>query len=151
MSFFALALMFLWGCNDQHTSTLQREHTGPPRSGAQLYESICLTCHQADGNGITGIYPPLAQSEWVTGDASVPYRIIEHGLMGKITVRGLQYSNVMAKQGYQLSDIEMMNILNHIRTHFGNAATIVSLEQVISFREQYKTRKKMWTASELRQ
>ena len=98
MSFFALALVFLLGCNDQHTSTLQREHTGPPRSGAQLYKSICLTCHQQDGNGITGIYPPLAQSEWVIGDASVPYRIIEHGLLGTITVKGLQCSNVMASK-----------------------------------------------------
>ena len=151
MRLFALALMFLLGCKDDQSSTLSREYTGPPRSGAELYKSICLTCHQTDGGGITGIYPPLAQSRWVTGDVSIPYRIIEHGLMGQITVRGLQYSNVMAKQGYQLSDIEMMNILNHIRTHFGNAATTVSLEQVIALREQYKTRKKMWTESELLQ
>ena len=151
MCLFTLVFVFLLGCDDEHSTTLSRKYTGPPRSGAELYKSICLTCHQADGGGITGIYPPLAQSEWITGDVSVPYRIIEHGVMGEITVRGLKYSNVMAKQGYQLSDIEMMNILNHIRTHFGNAAPIVSLEQVTSLREQYKTRKKMWTASELRQ
>lgn len=144
---YGLVISAVLSCTDQ-----QRPNTANPanaRSGEQIFKQQCSTCHQQNGGGLTGVYPPLSRSEWVLGDASLALRIIEHGLMGSITVLGEDYQNVMAPQGHQLSDEELHNILNHIRTSFGNTATLVTLEEVKMLRQKYKDRRKMWTAKEL--
>ena len=46
----------------------------------------CLPCHQPEGKGLPGVYPPLAGSDWVRGDASRLIKILLHGLGGPITV-----------------------------------------------------------------
>src|SRR5690606_35688670 len=36
--------------------------------GEKVYNTVCASCHQANGQGIPGAFPPVAESEWVTGD-----------------------------------------------------------------------------------
>ena len=57
---------------------------------------ICQTCHQENGEGLPNLYPPLAGSDLLTGDPSIPIAIILHGMQGEVEVKGQKYNNVMA-------------------------------------------------------
>lgn len=94
----------------------------PPHDGAQLYSAICQPCHQDGGVGVEGKYPPLAGSEWLTGEASIPVRIVLNGLTGPIQVKGKTIVNEMPAFGNQLSDAEIAAVVTYVRSAFGNQA-----------------------------
>jgi mono/diheme cytochrome c family protein len=60
----------------------------PPSRGQALYEMACLPCHQPNGKGLPGVYPPLSGSEWVRGEPGNLIRILLNGLGGEIQVAG---------------------------------------------------------------
>ena len=60
---------------------------------------MCFTCHQQNGQGLAGQFPPLAGSDWVLGDKERLIKISMYGLMGEIEVNGVKYNNVMAPPG----------------------------------------------------
>lgn len=91
-------------------------------SGELVYSTICMPCHQAGGTGVEGRYPPLAGSEWIAKDASIPVRIVLNGLTGPIQVKGSVFRNQMPAQGPQLSDAEIAAVLSYVRSSFGNKA-----------------------------
>src|ERR1035437_7332370 len=68
--------------------------------GVQLYTNYCLTCHQADGNGVRGRFPPLAGNAKITGPSTDIIRIVLFGLEGPITVNERDYNQPMPPQGY---------------------------------------------------
>jgi mono/diheme cytochrome c family protein len=120
------------------------------QSGAQLYQR-CATCHQANGQGITGAFPPLAGSEWVTGKPDAAIRILLHGVQGEITVKGATYNSMMPAWGtaQPMTDAEAAAVLTYIRTSWGNKATPVTAAQVAAARTATKGRSAPWTAKEL--
>ena len=121
--------------------------------GAKVYAraGLCGTCHQANGAGIPGAFPPLAGSEWVKGDVSALIRMIEQGIEGEITVSGKTYNAVMPAQGGQLSDKEIADVLTYIRSAWGNKAGRVTAKDVAEQKKIDKDRgEKPWTASELK-
>jgi len=63
------------------SSAPSREIRGP-EAGARIYAANCVACHQADGNGLPGIYPPLAGSEWL-GEENRVVRLVLGGLSGR--------------------------------------------------------------------
>ena len=63
--------------------------------GSRIFATTCVVCHQVDGAGKEGIYPPLAGSEWVMGDEAKLVRIILHGLTGPVEVAGETFSGAM--------------------------------------------------------
>ncbi len=111
---------------------------------------VCQTCHQANGAGLPATYPPLAGSEIVTGDPSMPIAIILHGLQGEITVGGQKFNNVMAPWS-QLSDAQIAAILTYERSSWGNTASAVTAEQVAAVRAATSSRAGAWTMAELKQ
>ena len=115
-------------------------------SGSQVYSLYCVHCHQENGEGVTKRYPPLAGSEWLTG--TKPIKIILHGLQGEIEVKGEKYSNVMAPWGYMLSDSEVANVVNHIRSSWGNQISPTTAQEVEMIRKRYEGRSS-WSAIEL--
>jgi len=62
--------------------------------GEQLYEMACLPCHQPEGKGLPGVYPPLAGSDWVRGDKARIIKVILHGLTGPVTVGGQNFGHL---------------------------------------------------------
>jgi glucose/arabinose dehydrogenase len=100
----------------------------------QLYNALCGPCHQQDGKGATGRFPPLAASERVLGDKAALIDIVLNGMSGAIEVNGESYNGLMPAYNF-LSDDELALILTYIRQHFGNNASQVSAEDVISGRE----------------
>jgi mono/diheme cytochrome c family protein len=118
-------------------------------NGAKIYGTICGACHQATGTGVSGVFPPLAGSEWVTGAESRVIKVILHGLTGDIEVNGETYSSTMPPFGTALKDAEVAAVATYIRTSWGNKATPVTAATVAKTRAATATRKKPWTAKEL--
>lgn len=118
---------------------------GPPKN---VYDSICTSCHQADGKGLPGAFPTLAGSEWVTGDPETPIRIVLLGLSGPIDVAGAKFNAVMPPRT-ELNDEQIAEAVTHVRSHFGNSASAVDAAKVAEVRKSLAGRTKSWTADEL--
>lgn len=101
----------------------------------RVYYDYCAACHQGDGEGAPPRYPPLAGSEWVTGDKKRLVSVIVQGLEGPIEVRGESYNSVMPQHSF-LSDEEIAEVLTYIRQNFGNEASAVSTEEVSRLRSE---------------
>jgi len=121
----------------------------PAVLGKKVFTTICATCHQATGQGIPGVYPPLAGSEWAQGDEERIIRIVLHGLNGPITVEGKEFSNAMAALGGVLKDDQIANVLTYVRQEWGNKAPEVKAETVARIRTEVGNRSAPWTAAEL--
>jgi mono/diheme cytochrome c family protein len=98
---------------------------------------LCMACHGADGNGVPNIAPPLAGSEWVNGPVQNLIRIQLRGLMGPITVKGVEYNlpAPMVAQAFQ-TDEQVAAVLTYVRNSFGNKASPVTPEMVASLRSE---------------
>lgn len=129
-------------------------HTRPaaPSPGALLYEMACLPCHQPEGKGLPGFYPPLAGSEWVRGDSLRLVKILLHGLTGKITVSGQDFGGPNAVPMPSLgglTDEQIADVLTFVRKEFGGGSPPVSAAQVKEVRAATADRNSAWTAEEL--
>lgn len=103
--------------------------------GQELY-ARCIACHQQNGDGVAGAFPPLAGSEWATGPVSRPIAIVMHGLQGELTVKGATYNGMMLAYGtgVAMTDEEIASVLTYVRSSFGNSASAVSVEEVAKVR-----------------
>ena len=101
--------------------------------GAVVYESVCQTCHQADGKGLPGAFPPLAGSGAYYGTPENQAGIIIAGLSGKITVQGQEFDGSMPPQGH-LTDYDIAAVASYVRTSWGNDDGLVKPTQVQSAR-----------------
>lgn len=118
------------------------------KRGEAVYNRTCIACHQATGQGIDPVFPPLAGSEWVTKNPSVIVRNIVHGMAGPITVKGKVYNGMMpAVAG--VTDAEIADVTTFVRNSWGNSASSVSEEEVKAIKAKYADRKTPWTAEEL--
>lgn len=80
----------------------------------------CVTCHQKDGRGVTGAFPPLVgQKEWM-GDCKQHAGLIINGLRGEIEVDGVKYNGVMVPQGAALNDLQVAAVISYVRQSWGN-------------------------------
>lgn len=116
-------------------------------AGLRVYRTYCLSCHQADGGGIQGMYPPLQQTEWTEGDRGRLIRLILYGMAGPIEVNGQRYNNVMPAHGH-LSDDQIADVLTFVRSNFGNDAPAVTADDVFAVRRASE-RRGMWRPDEL--
>jgi mono/diheme cytochrome c family protein len=113
--------------------------------GKAIYhrDAHCYTCHMANGEGIPKIYPPLAKSEWVTGDKSSIIKILLNGMTGPITVAGKKYGIPGLPPMTPFRDLldkdeEMAAVLNYVRNSFGNKAKRITAKEVAVVRKKLK-------------
>lgn len=116
-------------------ATPKPEAKASARTGEQVYTQVCVTCHQANGEGMTGVYPPLAGSEWIAKSNETLIKIVLHGLMGEVEVKGAKYNNVMSPWGSALNDAEVANVLTYVRTSWGNTGDAVKADEVKAVRD----------------
>jgi mono/diheme cytochrome c family protein len=116
--------------------------------GDMVYAGVCQACHQADGKGVEGKYPPLGGSEWLLQDSFTPARIVLFGLEGEIRVKGKGFNNKMPQFHDKLSNEEIAAAISFARSAFGNKAAAISPVEVDSMRETY-TGRMAWAAAEL--
>jgi nitrite reductase (NO-forming) len=106
---------------------------GQVKAGEALFAGTCSTCHQPDGKGLAGVFPPLAQSDWMTRPHAELAGIVLNGLTGPIKVNGQDYNSVMPPMS-QLTDDEVANILTYTLNSWGNPGGQVSKEDVAKVR-----------------
>ncbi len=103
--------------------------------GERIYMTYCAACHQRDGEGAPPRFPPVAGTDWVTGDKQRLISVIINGLEGPIVVRGETYNFPMPQHGF-LSDEDVASVATYIRQNFGNDASEVTVEEVREFRNR---------------
>jgi len=86
--------------------------------GGRLYSQNCAACHQPEGQGIAGAFPPLAGSDYLLDDPQRAIGVVLNGLSGPVVVNGETYDGVMP--GVLLSDADISNILTFVLNSFGN-------------------------------
>ncbi len=124
-------------------------------TGREVYsrDGHCATCHQAKGEGVEGIYPPLAKSEWVTGDPERLVKIILHGLTGEITVNGKVYTAELTPPmpgfGGMLSDEEIAGVATYVRQSFTHNASVITPATVKGIREATAAQATYYRAADL--
>lgn len=96
----------------------------PEQSGEEIYKGVCQGCHMPDAMGAkgAGAYPALAGNKRL-GAKAYPALVI---------VRG---QKAMPEFGSSFSDEQVANVVNYIRTHFGNGfADTVTPDEVKAVR-----------------
>lgn len=96
--------------------------------GKRIYEQNCLACHQANGMGVPGAFPPLAKSDFLNKDKSRAIKAVLMGLTGEITVNGKKYNSVMPAQ--RLNADQVANVLTYVYNSWGNNGSTVSPSEV---------------------
>ncbi len=104
-------------------------------AGAKLFVTNCASCHQADGNGIPGAFPPLASNAVVTGDSAKLIHIVKYGLQGKIDVDGHPFSGMMPNWNGSLSDGQIASVLTYVRSAWGNHAAPIATAAVTAVKK----------------
>jgi mono/diheme cytochrome c family protein/glucose/arabinose dehydrogenase len=125
--------------------------------GIALFNSVCQTCHGADGNGIKTLAPPLHKSDWVLGDKNKLIRIVLYGLTGPVTVNDKVYKapeitgempGIGNNKDY--SDEDIAQVLSLIRKSWSNNADKVNATEVAEVRKKFSGRQKAFTTEELK-
>lgn len=121
------------------------------RKGQQYFVARCATCHGADGLGIVGLAPPLADSLWVTGSSERLARIILHGLQGPIEVAGSTWNGVMPGHAAvaEFDDEVASGLMTYLHRAWGHTERAIEPLFVAQIRQQTADRRSLWTASEL--
>jgi len=119
------------------------EEEGPPpvlnytekmEVGRRLYDQNCAACHQPQGEGITGAFPPLAGSDYLLKDPRASIGIVLYGLSVPIQVNDVAYDGIMP--AVHLSDSDVASILTYVLNSFGNEAGDVTAARVARVRAE---------------
>jgi mono/diheme cytochrome c family protein/sugar lactone lactonase YvrE len=117
-----------------------------------MKEGYCVTCHQADGNGLTASgFPPLKGTNWVNGSEERLIKIILKGVMGPIEVNGKKYPGQVPMTPFEglLTDKQVAAVATYVRNSFGNEASIVTPEKVQDIRGAIKSKKDFYNVNKL--
>lgn len=105
--------------------------------GKRVYEANCQACHQADGKGIPGAFPPLAKSDFLNEDTTRAIDVVIHGLKGPIKVNGAAYDSIMPAMS--LTDEDTANALTYVLNSWDNKGTVIKNEEVAKRRQEGQT------------
>ncbi|MGI9271696.1 MAG: cytochrome D1 domain-containing protein, partial [Woeseiaceae bacterium] len=103
--------------------------------GEAVYLANCSACHQPAGTGLTGAFPPLAESDYLQGDRKEVMSAALFGLSGPITVNGVDYNGVMPSLGH-LPDEDLAAALTYVFGSWGNDGAAVSVAEVAALRAE---------------
>lgn len=106
------------------TSVIAKTPNQSIADGKAIFGRTCLACHQSEGQGINGVFPPLAKSDFLNNNKEKAIDAVLFGLKGEITVNGQKYNSVMP--GQALSDQEVADVLNYVYNNWDNNKTFVT-------------------------
>ena len=108
------------------SADMSRGWTFSEQGGADLFRNVCAACHQPDAKGAVGAgaYPPLASDK----------NVASSDLVLAVLFGGLRD---MPPVGDMMSDTQVADVVNYVRTHFGNDyADAVSAADVAAARRR---------------
>ena len=103
-------------------------------NGEKVYLKVCAACHQANGQGLKGAFPPLAASDRLAKEGGM-FAVDNalNGLSGPITVNGVEYNSVMPPVAY-LSDTEIADVVTFVLNSWDNPGGEITADQVAAER-----------------
>ncbi len=96
--------------------------------GKRVYLQTCFACHQAEGQGLAGVFPPLAKSDFLMADKHRAIRGVVRGQSGEMVVNGQKYNGVMPP--VMLNDEQIAQVLTYVMNSWGNSGDVVTVEEV---------------------
>jgi mono/diheme cytochrome c family protein len=122
----------------------------PAERGAKIYSANCATCHQANGLGVAGQYPPLVDTDIVNGGSRRHVMIVLKGLQGPVTVKGQVYgSAVMQPWDKTLTDQKIADVVTYERSAWGNKGSAVTAEGVAALRKELAGRTESFVEADI--
>jgi nitrite reductase (NO-forming) len=134
---------------EQKEAAVQEQPAGPyadlpaeiqammPR-GEELYKTKCVACHQANGQGLENVFPPLANADYLFADKVRAVAQTLNGSKVDMVVNGKKYNQEMLPQVDTKEDA--VAVINYVLNNFGNKAGFVTMADVQSL--EIKPRKK---------
>ncbi|MEP6845528.1 MAG: cytochrome c [Panacibacter sp.] len=101
--------------------------------GKEIYTVYCQTCHMDEGQGLEGVFPPLAKSDYLMADKKRSIEQVIYGAKDEMKVNGKVYNGEMPES--DLQDEQVSDVLNYIRNSFGNKGNAVTPEEVKALRK----------------
>jgi uncharacterized protein len=143
---FALTASFVAFAEDDIKTSAER--------GKAIFMQTCMACHQPTGLGIPGAFPPFDGSEYVQGDTRRLVALVIKGYMGPITVKGVNFNNILIAVDMQFpilkENAKLADVLNYIRTAWSNKAdAAITPDFVQKIRDEFKDRTTPWNAADL--
>ncbi|MGI9245239.1 MAG: c-type cytochrome, partial [Steroidobacteraceae bacterium] len=105
------------------------------QAGAEVFNTACLACHQATGQGLPGAFPPLAKSDFLLSNPERAVGVVVRGLTGEVVVNGQKYNSVMPAMT-QLTDQQVADVLTYVLNSWGNKGGSIAVERVSAERAQ---------------
>ena len=144
-----LLIIFITACNNSGQSSRKSETPDQSQSsekqsvstedevmkrGQEVYNKVCMTCHQVNGSGVPMMFPPITESDFITGDHEKLIKLVLEGMSGPVEIKGEQYNGIMPPQN-NLDDQQISDLLTYLRNSFGNQANPISAEEVARIRK----------------
>jgi nitrite reductase (NO-forming) len=102
-------------------------------AGQILFNQSCFACHQANGQGLPGIFPPLVKSDFLFEKTDQAIRGVIKGNQGEMIVNGNKFNQIMPPQN--LSDDQIANVLTFVMNSWGNTHDAIKPDQVKKIRD----------------
>jgi len=105
-------------------------------AGKAIFDDSCAACHQASGQGVPHMFPPLAHNANVqSSDPSSAIRVVLDGAQ-TVPTTARPTASTMPAFNWKLSDDQIAAVANYVRNSWGNSAPAVSASQVADMRKQ---------------
>ena len=112
-----------------------------PLTGRQIFQARCVVCHQADGNGLPDLYPPLTSSPRLAGPPEKVARIMLLGLKGPQTRNGKTFNGMMPSWRFDLTDSQIADVLNDVIGRWSPGTPAIPADLIATIRSQTATEK----------
>ena len=116
-------------------SVLAQDKAAQIAKGEKVYKAYCQTCHQANGQGLSTVYPPLAGSDYIKSKPKKEIiKSVVNGLKGEITVNGKKFNGVMVALPKNYTDEDAANVITYVYNTWGNPGGAVTVAEVKALR-----------------
>ncbi len=96
--------------------------------GYEIYKAKCAACHQLNGEGVTGAFPPLKNSDYLLADKKRAVNQVLNGSNHEITVNGAKYNIAMPPQVDNYEDA--VAVINYVLNAWGNKGGTITVDEV---------------------
>jgi len=97
-------------------------------AGKKIFEEKCVVCHQADATGMTGAFPPLANSDYLMADPKRGIHQVLNGSHEEMVVNGNTYNTAMTPQVNTKEDA--LAVVNYVLKYFNNSDKLLTMDDI---------------------
>ncbi|MDT0557235.1 cytochrome c [Ichthyenterobacterium sp. W332] len=124
-------ILLIFSCNSEKKNPVnQKDFTASYIAGKVVYNDLCITCHLDNGEGVTKVFPPLANSDFLKNNQTKSIKGLKYGMNEVIVVNGITYNTNMAALG--LTNNEIADVMNYINNSWeNNFGSFITPEEVL--------------------